>query len=209
MPAFNFALYLLPPNQPFLNTPWTNISDGDKVAYAEVYKIYYRKFFNYGRKFTADIPLLEDVLQEVLISVWTNRQSLRAISSPPTYYYTAFRNALFKKLKEVHLSIDETVEQEYEFSADTILIRQEADNELKEKLQAALDTLTSRQREAIFLRFYEGLSYEEVSGILGISTKATYKIMARALLHLKENLHLSYAVAILLLKPSLASLLKP
>jgi RNA polymerase sigma factor (sigma-70 family) len=59
---------------------------------------------------------------------------------------------------------------------------------LRQRLELALRGLTGRQREAIYLRFYEGLSYQEVADLLGISVKATYKMMARALLHLKENM---------------------
>ena len=56
------------------------------------------------------------------------------------------------------------------------------------ELEAALKLLTSRQLEAIFLRFYEGFTYEEVAEMLDITVKATYKIVARALAQLKENM---------------------
>jgi RNA polymerase sigma factor (sigma-70 family) len=67
-------------------------------------------------------------------------------------------------------------------------------------LQQALNTLTPRQREAIFLRFYEELSYEEIAGVLDISTKATYKIVARALLQLKRSLSIPMVSLLLLLR---------
>ena len=79
------------------------------------------------------------------------------------------------------------------------MIKKELDNELRIRLKTALASLTDRQREAIFLKFYEGLSYEEVSAIMNISTKATYKIMARALGMLKENFGLSGSVLFLFL----------
>lgn len=176
---------------------WLNISDGDKDAYSQLYVSYYKKFFNYGRKFTENIPLLEDAIQEILITVWTNRGNLQTITNPHTYYFTSFRNALFKKLNTNKVN---AVTGEYEFSIDSILIREETDKELRQKLQTAINQLTPRQREAIYLRFYEGLSYEEVAAMLNISVKATYKIMARSLLHLRETLQLPYVSLLFLLR---------
>jgi RNA polymerase sigma factor (sigma-70 family) len=180
-----------------LNELWLNISKGDKDAYSQLYVIYYKKLFGYGRKFTEDIPLLEDAIQEVLMVVWTHRDRLTDISNPNAYYFTSFRNVLFKKMNEAKPDLPT---DEHEFSIDTILIKQEVDDELKEKLQKAIRQLTPRQAEAIYLRFYEGLSYEEVAGTLDISVKATYKIMARALLQLKTALRLPYLSLLVLLR---------
>ena len=176
---------------------WLNISEGDKDAYSELYTSYYNRFFNYGRKFTEDIPLLEDIVQEILINIWTNRVALPGIKNPNAYYFTSFRNALFKKLNEARIDLPPV---EHEFSIDSILIKQEIDQELKTKLEAAIKQLTSRQAEAIYLRFYEGLSYDEVAAMLNISVKATYKIMARALLQLKTTLQLPYISLLILLR---------
>ena len=86
---------------------------------------------------------------------------------------------------------------EPEFSIDHFIMARETGQEMKEKLERSLANLTARQREAIFLRFYEGLSYEEVASVLQITTKATYKIMARALAELREHLALVVSFGIL------------
>jgi len=125
--------------------------------------------------------------------------SLQTIFLPQAYFLSAFRNALFKKLQEKK-KLYLQAEPEPEFAIDTFIIQEENDAEIRVKLQNALFQLTSKQREAIYLRFYEGLSYEEVAVILGITVKATYKIMARALLGLKEHLQLVPSVLLLLLR---------
>lgn len=56
-----------------------------------------------------------------------------------------------------------------------------------EKLSKAFSELTPRQFEAIFLRFYMNQSYEQVAESMGITVKATYKLMARSLTELKNN----------------------
>lgn len=167
-----------------MNELWKHVSEGNRDAYTKLYVEYYRKLYNYGRKFTDDIPVLEDTIQDTLISIWTRRSQLNTIQNPGTYYYTAFRHALIKKLSEIKIH---HVPSNPQFSADAVVMKREADKELKDNMEAAMRMLTSRQREALYLRFYEELSYEEISQLMSISLKATYKIMARALAHLREN----------------------
>ena len=169
---------------------WTNIETGDIKAYSEVYVFYYKKLYNYGRKFTQDTTVIEDTIDEVFIMVWTNRQKLSTIRSPHSYIFSSFRNNIFKKLKADKTTHDLELmgENDIEFSIDAIIINREVDAARKLKIEKALSEITTRQKEAIFLRFYEGLSYEEVAGIMNISVKATYKIMARALKDLKNIL---------------------
>jgi len=174
---------------------WLKIAEGDQQAYAEVYRFYYNRFYNYGKKFTDNESVLEDSIQEVLLIVWDKRNTLASIEYPGTYFYTSFRNTLVHKLRRQNKFVREgTIEGEPEFGVDQVIVFKETEAGLKQQLQKALNTLTPRQREAIFLRFYEGLSYEEVASVLRITTKATYKIMARALSQLKENMLFSSAL---------------
>lgn len=180
---------------------WLRIGEGDQQAFAEVYRFYYKRFYNYGRKFTDNESLIEDATQETLMTVWDKRQKLSTIEYISTYFYTSFRHTLFGKLTQHRkIVLGDRADDGPEFSIDQVIIAKEADAVIKEKLQKALATLTTRQREAIFLRFYEGSSYEEVASVLNITTKATYKIMARALQQLKEGLTLSAGLVIFLLQ---------
>ena len=181
---------------------WANIETGDKEAYSEAYIFYYKKLFNYGRKITDDIALIEDAIDEVFIMIWTNRKKLRAIISPQAYIFSSFRNNIIKTIKSSRLVSlpGKNTETEVEFSIDSIIIKEEADAEMKHQISQAILQLTDRQREAIFLRFYEGLSYIEIAGVMNISVKATYKIMARALAVLKNSLAIPTILLTILLR---------
>lgn len=181
---------------------WEQISGGDQDAYARLYVFYYKQLYNYGRKFTSDVALLEDTLQEALLAVWTGRDRLHRVEKPHTYLLSSFRYILFNKLRRSqrvrHLT--ETDSGEPDFGMEQLLIRQDIESGVRQRLEQALQTLTARQREAIFLRFYEGLSYEEVAEVMGISVKAAYKLMSRALLQLKGTLSLPILTILLLLR---------
>ncbi len=177
---------------------WLRIENDDRQAYEKVYRFYYKKFYNYGHKFTDDESLLEDAVQETLLMVWDRRKKLHTIQHIPAFFFTSFRNLLFSKLKRNRQTLsDDTFHEEPVWRADHILISREADSIQRERLQKAMATLTARQREAIFLRFYEGLSYEDVGSVLQITTKATYKTMARSLQQLRRSLGFSSGLAVL------------
>jgi len=178
---------------------WKDIIQGDRQAYSEMYTTFYRSFFNYGRKFTEDSDLIEDAIQEVLMVAWTDRLKLEQIHSPRAYLFTAFRHALFARLRRLsHFTAN--LPDEPDFPADHLILKKETDLLRHEQLQAALRQLTSRQREAIFLRFYEGLSYEQTAEVMGISVKATYKLMARSLLQLRDILAISLTTLLAILR---------
>lgn len=170
---------------------WENVATGDQQAYADLFRILYKRFYNYGKKFTGDESVIEDAAQETLLLIWHKRTTLSSVEYPLTYFFTSFRNIIFSRLKANQRYTNQTtLNEEPEFAADHILLCKESDAITRQKLQKAIATLTSRQREAIFLRFYEGLPYREVAQMLGITTKATYKIIGRALDELKTQLNI-------------------
>lgn len=179
---------------------WNHIEQGNMEAYSETYIFYYKKLYNYGRKFTDNTALIEDAIQVVFVMVWNNREKLADIYSPHSYIFYSFRNYIFKEKKKQQKVVFQS--QEPEFSIDNIIINKETTAELNKRLQKALTSLTSRQREAIFLRFYEALSFEEVAQVMNISVKATYKLITRSLLKLKELLNIPMILLFALLKGS-------
>lgn len=180
---------------------WTGIEVGDKDAYSNAYRKLYERFYNYGVKLVQDSGLVEDVIQEVLLLLWVNREGLRLIKNPDGYYYVLFRRALSKRVESrAKTKTIDGAKFDPEFSADVVIMKQETDEALREKLIAAINTLSPRQREALFLRFYEGFSYEETAAILGISIKATYKLMARSLLTLRDKVSVPLFYIFFLLK---------
>ena len=168
---------------------WKLIAQDDREAYAIMYKYYFSRFYNYGKKFVLDTILIEDAAQEALLIIWEKRASIPELKFAVTYFYTTFRNILITKIKQKSLNqlpIDSF--EEPGLNAEQLILQKEAGEQIKLKLELAIKDLTPRQREAIFLRFYEGLTFEEVASVLNITTKATYKIVYRALSNLKEIL---------------------
>lgn len=181
---------------------WQHIAGDDQLAYAEVYTYYYKRLFNYGKKFTEETAVVEDAIQEAFVSLWNYRKRLFAIKSPTTYLFHTFRNTLFYKLRQEQKrhAKEKTQVPEPEFNAEHLIVRKELDAVLRRQLEEALKALPARQREAIFLRFYEGLPYEQIAEVMGISVNSTYKTISKAILHLRDAMGLPVAVILVLLR---------
>jgi RNA polymerase sigma factor (sigma-70 family) len=190
---------------------WTSFQKGDKVAYATIYQIYYPRLYTYGCNFTPNAQLVEDCVQEIFIHFWMNREKLGSVQSIQSYLFVSFRNKLTKSLQQQASRTSWLTGREQVFEldicADQVMINAERMYEQQIQLHKAVQQLSHRQKEAVFLKFYQNLSYEEIAGVLGISTKATYKLVARAIAELRKTYRkqlemlLTIAIALMVLYP--------
>jgi len=170
---------------------WQAFQAGDKAAYSTIYRAWYGRLFNYGKKFTADDQLIEDCIQEIFTRFWFQRDKLKSVDGLPAYLLVSFRNQLLKAVQKAQNTYYgagdmHTENFQLEVSVDQMMINADHMYEQKVNLAQALEKLTAHQKEAVFLKFYENLSYEEIATLLGISTKATYKLVGRAIAELRS-----------------------
>ncbi|PSL43060.1 RNA polymerase sigma factor (sigma-70 family) [Chitinophaga niastensis] len=170
---------------------WLAFQTGDKDALAYFFNTFIGSLYNYGLKFTQDEDIIEDTIQDLFIRLWTTRKRLSMPASVRNYLFKAFRNLLFRKLSKLQKT--SKYESEYifldvELSAETNHINAEQQLIRDKRLENALQQLPHRQKEAIYLRFYENASYEEIAQIMGTTVKACYKNVFRALSYLRETL---------------------
>ncbi|WP_277480391.1 RNA polymerase sigma factor [Catalinimonas alkaloidigena] len=156
--------------------------------------------YNYGMKLCNQHDLVKDSIHDLFINLWKYRSKPSRIRAIKPYQYKALRNIILKAQAQNSPSV--AVEAAYHFSFDTsvetkFILRETQDGQ-RDKLQNALNLLTQKQREVIFLKFFDQLSYEAVAHVLGISTKATYKLVARAIAFLREKMILITALFSLL-----------
>ena len=171
---------------------WKNFLAGDDGCLEKIYRFYFDELYDYGNKWLKNISLTEDSIQDLFIKLINNRKNLSPTTSIKYYLFRAFRMMVLDKLKAQRKVqfIDTPSENLFilEISPENKIISKEEYNIIKDKLSAAINTLTPRQREAIFLRYIEGFSYEQVADMMELTQKGTYKLMARAIEALKENM---------------------
>lgn len=170
---------------------WSSFKAGDWNAYAKLYDRYYGLLNNYGHKFTRDASLIEDTVHDLFVKLWNNRAGLGEPESIKNYLYKSLRHILFRKLKwqsRFSLMPEEDYTFNVELSHDSMLILAEEELALQQNIKAVLGKLPARQQEVVFLRFYEGLSYEEIAEVMVISITSVYKVWYKALENLRNEL---------------------
>ena len=179
---------------------WKSFLEGDEKSLSLIYTLYFDHLYNYGFKFTRDATMVEDCIQELFIKLIRNKQNLSLPDSVKGYLFTALRSYMFDKMeqarKNLYSPINESQEFGIELHREATLILNEETAASQQKLQKLLAQLTPRQREAIFLKYQEGLSYPEIAAMLSLTQKATYKLIGRAIQTLRSA-SLSTFVAVL------------
>ena len=187
---------------------WNAFKSGDWDAYTSLYHAYFRLLNNYGYKFTRDVNLIEDVIHDLFVNLWANRENLGNPFSVRNYLYKSVRNMLFRKIRNQSRFSDLTETDDhvpFEVSFDHQLILNEEQKRIQDTLKSVLNQLPPRQREIVYLRFYDSLSYEEIADIMGINVSSTYKLLYKALENLQQSLGAISIVALDLLLRVLTS----
>ncbi len=183
---------------------WEEFRLGIETSFKTLFIHYHAQLFNYGHKFTSDDELIEDVVQELFIKLWRNRESINNTPSVKNYLYKAFRRIIVRKLtynsRFTSLSSDDKdLPFQIELSHDHKMISDERLQSIRRQLNKALEQMTARQREIIHLRYFEDMSYEEIAEVMDLSTKSTYKLLYRAIDSLKEYISPINLLALLII----------
>lgn len=163
---------------------WGGIRSGDEQALGYLMKRYYRTLVHYGTKFTPDVALLEDCLQELFVGLWQRQESLPSSVSVRLYLFKAYHNQLLKALDRAGRSPSAELTDEYPDQTQTIedtLMWQETELATHHRLQTGLAALSARQRQVVYLRYYENLSGEQVADLMGISRQSVANLLQQAL----------------------------
>ncbi len=183
---------------------WANFKKGDESAFTLLYNKYIVPLYNYGERLTPDKALIEDSLHDFFVELWKNRDTISQINCVKVYLYKGFKNRLIKNINKKRRfpfnSISEDYHFEFIFSPEFDHIMDQAVKDQKEKLLKAVNKLAPRQKEAITLRFYDELTYEQIALIMKLTVKSVYMLIYRAVEFLKQNLSkLVYMLLILLI----------
>jgi RNA polymerase sigma factor (sigma-70 family) len=100
------------------------------------------------------------------------------------YFFTALRRQVLNQLRNLHLrelQIGSLPRPDIDFSPEEIVVRNEEYERLQSKIAALLNELPRRQKEVIYLRYFEEMEYTQIAEIMGIHYQSVLNLTQKAL----------------------------
>lgn len=171
---------------------------GKASAFDELLRRHFRKVMNFIFRYVHDVALAEDLTQDVFIRIYQSAPRYEPRAKFQTWMFTIARNIALNALRQnkryvqsMNQGIDTQDGERFGQWADTRMASPSEALLQKEKsdlIQAILDQLPENQREAVFLRRYENMSYEDIAQTLGVTVSAVKSLLNRARETLKNKL---------------------
>ncbi|HVR41297.1 MAG TPA: RNA polymerase sigma factor [Thermoanaerobaculia bacterium] len=166
------------------------VQAGDYSPASEIYDRYSGRIYNFAFRFLKNAEAAEDATQEVFVKMLRHANQFHGDAKLSTWLFSITANWCRDYLRKADNKTKEsddvlvTLPAPTDQSPERNLERREDEK----RVQRALQSLTSEQREAILLSRYQGLSYAEIAQIAGCSEGAVKTRVFRAMETLKKAL---------------------
>lgn len=164
---------------------WSRLRQKDETALEWLYQTYARMLHNYGYRLVTDKELVKDAVQDLFVQIWHQSDRLPAVGSVKAYMIVALRRELLRRITRQRQFVTQETELP-DASFEDQLIEIQTGEMISEGLSAFIQKLPTRQREIIFLKYYSGLSTEEIAAAMKLTSGSVYKLIYKALASLKD-----------------------
>ncbi|MDN5284309.1 MAG: polymerase sigma-70 factor [Mucilaginibacter sp.] len=177
------------------------IQQDDRVAFTELYNRYWDKLFTTAMHRLDDEHEAEEVVQEVFLSIWQRRETIRLTHTMNTYLSVAVKYRIINHLdkqyrKKRHIDHLTITAPQQEDSTNRWL----SEKELRKQLEHSISQLPDKCRIVFLLSREEQKTNAQIAAELNITEKTVEAHMTKALSALRQSLNLSIPLLLFLLK---------
>lgn len=162
---------------------------GDEQALGELHGRYYGLLYRHALRRLDDREEVRDLLQDLFVYLWNNRETLKFNSSVRSYLYTATRNRILNIYKHRQVRSD-YLESLREFISEGTFVIEEnlRSKELIALVEKEVAKLPSQMKLIFEMSRNQDLSHKEIAEILNISPLTVKKQVQNSLRILKVKL---------------------
>ena len=176
---------------------WRQFQQGNEQAFRALYQQHVRHLLNYGLRLHGSLSTVEDCIQDLFAELWQYRRTLMQPASVRFYLLKGLRNKLKARYrKDIPYAAGWDADPELPFpiepSTEQRLIELDIDNELQQRVHQALAILSPRQREILYLRYFNDLTYEQICEVTGINYQTARSQVYNALKLLRREVKVSW-----------------
>lgn len=184
------------------HTLWNKLKAGDEKSFSLLFKKYYGDLISYGNSFCRFPERVQDCVQDVFADVWLYRESLQEPNVVKAYLLSSVRKRIARLYERDHVfrktTTTDSIEFLFDFSVEKALIDDEETAENVFYLNKLLNDLPPRQKEALFLRYNQGLGVEEIAEMLDVNYQSAKNLLHRGLFKLRKEWKESLSIIALL-----------
>ena len=163
----------------------------DEQWLTHLMRTYFNDMFNYGKRFCRDEALVKDCIQEVFISLWQRRDTANEILSAKYYFLRAIKNKVLKTLdSRSRLHHTHVLSGEYDFiddfSVEQTIIARELALQNGNRLRSILSKLPKREKEVIYLKYYQLLDNGQIAQLMNINRQSVYNLLSGSIVKLRQ-----------------------
>jgi RNA polymerase sigma factor (sigma-70 family) len=178
------------PDNESLKKWWQQCLGNNTAALAQIHAALFEGLYNYACKLLNNEALADDAIQDLFIKIWNKRAAIGPIEKVKPFFFTSLRRQILNQLRGIKLKLikaDGIEQPDIEFSQEEIIIKKEDDTGLKEKILQILNTLPERQREVIYLHFFENMPLAQVAEVMAINYQSVQNLKQRALQNMRSG----------------------
>jgi len=157
------------------------IKNGDKEVFGELYRKYYPKVHRKCYSFTRNPSEASDLAQDILLKTFEYIHSFRGESKFSTWLYSITNNHCIEYIRKKNHHPETGLDEGYDIP-DTEGKEEDgsAPEEMFLLLNKSLETLSSEEKELLYLKYEKNLSVKEIQGFLNLSASAVKMRLKRA-----------------------------
>ena len=167
---------------------WDAMRNGKKSALEAIYSREVEYLYNYAIRISRNSDLVQDCIQDLFIDLWKKRETIGSTDAIRPYLITSLRRKLIHSLKKESKTSGEAIEN-VDFRSDEAIeskiIQDETQTERQKALKDAMSQLSSRQREAIYHKYFNNHSYEEICQIMDINYQSVRNLISQGIKKMK------------------------
>ncbi|MEZ7499755.1 sigma-70 family RNA polymerase sigma factor [Flavobacterium sp. Arc3] len=181
---------------------WSQLKAGDEKAFSVLFEKYYEHLLRYGNSFSNHSEKVQDCIQDVFADIWLYKHSLSDTDNVKAYLLSSVRKRIARLQERDHIfsktTSTDTIQFLFDFSIEHQLIIDESTADKVRQLNTLINLLPSRQKEALYLRYHQGLSVEQIADMLDVNYQSANNLLHRALLNLRKEWNTNIPLLILL-----------
>jgi RNA polymerase sigma-70 factor (ECF subfamily) len=175
------------------------LRNGDNEALTELYNSYWQMLFVSSYNVLKNKELCEDIIQDIFMNIWHNREKLEIKISLKGYLYACARYQVFNQFRKnkdkIHVEFFDDIDKRFQHATPETEMMQK---ELVQQINSIIETLPEKCQMVYKLSREEHLSHKLIAEHLNISTKTVENHISKALQIIRLSMGSSASVAMVL-----------